>query len=262
MIAPMIAPMIARSAALLLALALPAAAQESVVGAVSQNEVAITADFDGSSIFVFGAVKRMSAADPALGPLDVVVVVSGPPQRLAVRRKERQLGIYVNAKTVEVDEAPAFYVIASSGPLEAVMSATERQRHRIGYDEAVRIIGETGRTLDPETYAQAAVRLREREGIYARRDSIVDLQEETLFSAEIALPAKIIEGDYRVRMFLLRDRRVVTVAERLLSVRKVGLGRLVFSTSRERPLTYGLLSILAALLAGFAASEAFRLLRR
>ena len=47
---------------LFLALALPAKAEEVVLGR-SQTEVAITANFEGSEIFIFGAVKREEAPD-------------------------------------------------------------------------------------------------------------------------------------------------------------------------------------------------------
>ena len=50
-----------RLVSLLICLALPVMAQEGVVLGLSQNRVAITANFDGSEILVFGAVKREEA---------------------------------------------------------------------------------------------------------------------------------------------------------------------------------------------------------
>ncbi|MEO0371845.1 MAG: TIGR02186 family protein, partial [Pseudomonadota bacterium] len=67
----------------LLLLALPARAEEVVLG-LSQDEVAITATFDGSQILVFGAVKREEPI-PAGPPLQVVVAASGPSEPLLVR---------------------------------------------------------------------------------------------------------------------------------------------------------------------------------
>ena len=53
-----------RMLALFLALALPAAAQETIVAGMSQNRVSITADFDGSEIIVYGAVRRGAPPPP------------------------------------------------------------------------------------------------------------------------------------------------------------------------------------------------------
>ena len=50
---------------------------ESVVSMLSQNRISITANFDGSEVFVFGAVKR-EAPPPDAGPMDVIITLAGP----------------------------------------------------------------------------------------------------------------------------------------------------------------------------------------
>ncbi|MEM8788957.1 MAG: TIGR02186 family protein [Pseudomonadota bacterium] len=251
-----------RTLLLLLALAAPAAATEEVIGALSQNRVSITANFDGSEIFVFGAVKRYAPVPSDVGPLHIVITIQGPTQRVTVRRKERIFGIWVNRDTVEVDEAPSFYAIATSGPLDEIMFETERLRHGIGFDKAVRVVGAPEDVLNPRSFTEAVVRIRRANGLYAQLDGAVDIREETLFSTSVALPANLVEGDYRTRMLLLRDRAVLHVAETEITVRKEGLERLIYVTAHERPLLYGLLSLAVALFAGWVASEVFRLLRR
>ena len=84
-----------RALALLMALALPAAAQEQIVAGMSQNRVSITADFDGSEILIYGAVKR-DTPPPTGAPLEVIVTVEGPSTPVSVRRKGRVAGIWVN----------------------------------------------------------------------------------------------------------------------------------------------------------------------
>lgn len=82
------------------------ASGEEIVLGMSQDEVAITATFDGSNILVFGAIKRESAIPE--GELGVIVTIAGPSEPVAVHRKERRFGIWVNTDTVEVDAAPSF----------------------------------------------------------------------------------------------------------------------------------------------------------
>ena len=250
-----------RLLALLLFLPLSATAEE-VVGGLSQNTISITANFNGSEIFVFGAVKREEPIPDDAGPLHVVITIQGPDQRVTVRRKERTFGIWVNRDAVEVDRAPSFYAIATTGPLPDIMSETERVRHDLGFDRAIRLVGAPSHIEDPRSFPQAVVRIRQNNGLYTQQEGIVDLEQETLFSTHVRLPANLVEGDYKTRMFLLRDRRVVNVTETSIAVRKAGLERLIYTTAHEQPLLYGILSIAVALLAGWAASEAFRLLRR
>lgn len=234
-------------------------ASRRIVAALSQNRVSITANFSGSQIFVFGAVKRAVVDDARL---DVVLAIAGPSAPVKVRRKERVAGIWVNRDEVLVDEAPSFYAVASTAPLEEVLSYTDDLRHRIGINHLVRLIGAPADVNAPEDFREAVIRIRRAEGLYVELPGAVRTVEETLFAADIKLPANLVEGDYRARVFLLRDREVADVFETDISVRKVGLERWIYALSRERPAAYGLLSIVVALLAGWGASEAFRLLRR
>ncbi|MHA3980004.1 TIGR02186 family protein [Halovulum sp. GXIMD14794] len=235
---------------------------EQVVGGLNQNRVSITAGFDGSEIFVFGAVVREAPVPEDSSPLHVVVTIEGPTLPVTVRRKERVLGIWVNTDSVEIDEAPSFYAIASTGPLDEIVSETEKLRHRIGFDYIVRTVGARAFVDDPQNFVDAVVRIRNDNGLYTSSDASVDLRQETLFSTEVELPANLVEGDYRARMFLMRNRQVLHVTEQAITVRKDGLERLIYTTAHERPLLYGIVSLAVALFAGWAASEAFRFLRR
>ncbi len=249
---------------ILLALSAQTAAaedREGVIATLSANRVSITADFSGSEIYVAGAVKRAAPA-PDDSDLDVIIVVTGPSERVTVRRKERVFGVWANTDSVEVDAAPSFYAIASTRPLDVALSDTDSLRHRIGLGYAVRVVGEAREGLSPEDFGRAVIRIRERSGIYYESPDGVDLIEDTLFTANFVLPANLVEGDYAARVFLLRDRKVIDSFETSIEVRKVGLERWIFNLSREWPFIYGLLSIAVALGAGWGASEVFRMLRR
>ncbi|MHA3916014.1 TIGR02186 family protein [Halovulum sp. GXIMD14793] len=247
----------------LLALTSPLLAQtERVVGALSQNSVQITANFNGTEIWVFGAVSRDAPVDPGKGPLEVIISVRGPDQELTVRRKERTLGIWANRDAVDIDFAPSFYAIASTGPLEDIASDYERFRYQIGLDHAVQAYPYPGQVEDIGEFKDAVVRIRRDNGLYDLKEGIVELDEETLFRTRIQLPANLVEGLYTARMYLLRDRKVVNIAVSSINVEKTGLERLIYRTAHEQPLLYGLLSLAVALFAGWLASTVFRLLRR
>jgi uncharacterized protein (TIGR02186 family) len=249
-----------RALALLCLLSGPALAQETIVSGLSQNRVSITADFDGSEILVYGAVRRDAPA-PDGGPLEVIVTVEGPSTALTVRRKGRVAGIWVNNAQVRVDSAPSFYAVATTGPLSHILSDTENLRHSITIERVIRAIGISGEAERSGEFILALLRVRSNEDRYRLLEGGVELTEETLFRADIVLPANLTEGEYKVRLFLLRDRKVVAHQERLIGVRKVGLERFVFNLAQERPLIYGLLSLLLAVVAGWSASAAFRLVR-
>jgi uncharacterized protein (TIGR02186 family) len=250
-----------RALVLGLLLATPGAAQETIVAGLSHTNVSITAGFTGEEILIYGAVRR-EAPPPPGPPMQVIVTVEGPSAPVIVRKKGRRAGIWVNTDSVSIDSAPSFYAVASTVPLADALSEIDNLRHRITIPRAIRAVGITGEAEDSPAFIAALLRLREAEGNYRLIESAVSFAEATLFRTDVALPANLIEGDYRVRLFLTRGGRVVDWQEQVIPVRKAGLERAIFTMSREKPLAYGILSVSLAILAGWAASMVVRLVRR
>lgn len=243
------------------ALALPVwAAQEEIVAGLSQNRVSITADFDGTEILVYGAVKRDAPAPD--GAMDVIVTVEGPSTPLTIRKKDRRAGIWINSEAVHIDAAPSFYAVASTAALDKILSDTEDLRYRITPARAIRAIGLTTEVGDPDSFVEALMRIRFAEDRFRMLPGTVQFVEDTLFRADVVLPANLTEGNYNIRIFLTRDGRVIDTQDRIVGVRKAGLERFLFSLAHQMPLVYGLLSLALAGLAGWGASAAFAVMRR
>ncbi|WP_425051366.1 TIGR02186 family protein [Psychromarinibacter sp. S121] len=247
---------------LILMLLAPAArADESVVAGMSQNRVSITANFDGSEILIFGAVKRFQPIPDEVAPLEVVITVAGPSVPVTVWRKERVAGIWVNTDAVEVDRAPSFYAVATSGPFYEVMSNVEDLRHKVSLTRAIRSVGAPATVADASQFTAALMRIRERSDLYQLHEGTVEVREETLFRTSVGLPANLHEGNYTTRIFLTRGGTVVDAFETVIYVQKVGLERWLYVLAQEQALIYGLLSIALAIAAGWLASAVFRYLR-
>ncbi len=250
--------------ALAFALALIAApamaADERIVAGLSQTSVSITADFTGSEILIYGAVKRDSPA-PLTPQLHVIVTVEGPSTGLTVRRKDRRYGIWVNNAEVQVDRAPTFYAVASSGTMEQALSDTEDLRHRITTARVVSAIGISAEADGSAVFVDSLLRLRTEQGHYSVSEYAVALTEDTLFRADVQLPAALTEGDYAVRIFLTRNGKVLDMLERSIFVRKAGLERMIYRLAYDQPLIYGLLSLVLAGVAGWGASALFNRFR-
>jgi len=105
------------------------------------------------------------------------------------------------------------------------------------------------------------VRIRTAAELYQMLEGAVTLRNETLFNTSFRLPANLTEGDYVARIFLTRNREVVASYQTDITVRKVGLERLIYTLAHERPLAYGLLSLAIAIIAGWGASAVFRYIR-
>jgi uncharacterized protein (TIGR02186 family) len=242
----------------LLSLSMPARAEEIVLG-LSQDEVAITATFEGSHILIFGAIKR-DGTETLEGDLGVIITVSGPKEPITVRRKERRYGIWVNADAVEVDAAPSYYAVSTSGPLDAVLKDIEDLRHSITIPRAIRSVG--AKVEDSEAFTEALIRIRSDARLYSTFIGTVDLEEDTLFRTAINLPSNITEGDYETRIFLTRGGVVVDEYDTIIPVEKVGIERWLYRLAQDNAVLYGILSLMIAVAAGWGASAAFAVLRR
>ena len=125
----------------------------------------------------------------------------------------------------------------------------------------IRSVGAPQDIADSPAFTEALIRVREANGLYSLHEGTVQLAENTLFRTDVDLPANLVEGDYRTRFFLLRDRQVVAMTETAIYVRKVGLERWLYDLAQRQPAVSGVLALAIAALAGWAASTAFRLLR-
>lgn len=245
---------------LCLLLAPPAMARERVVAGLSQDAVGITADFTGSEIIIYGAVRREEPI-PA-SQLDVIVTLESPARAVTVRRKDHVAGIWVNRAAVPIGAAPGFYAVASSRPLDDILPEQEDATYRITPARAIRSFAGPVKVDDPRPFTTALLRIRRNEGAYLVAENGVTIVDETLFRADVALPANLIEGLYKTRIFLLRNGEIVDAYQSAINVRKVGLERWLYQLSRTNPLIYGLMSLALAVLAGWGASAAFRYIRR
>ncbi|MGZ9811982.1 TIGR02186 family protein [Pseudoroseicyclus sp. H15] len=245
-------------AALMLAAASPALPQERLVLGLSQEEVAITANFDGDDLLIFGAIDR-NAPQPE-EPAQVVVTVSGPVRSATVRHKERRFGIWMNTGRVDVDAAPSYYAVATSAPIEEVLTYTEDMRYSVTLDHAIRSVGNV--VTNSGDYTEALKRIRGRQGFYRLMEGDVDLEQSTLFRVRLTLPANLTEGRYETRILLTRGGVVIDELTTQIPVFKVGLERWLYNLAHSFPFLYGLLALSLAAFAGWAASAAFTLLRR
>lgn len=245
----------------------PPAPPAEVSAALTDTRIRVTSNFQGAKIVLYGAVF-----DPTDTPHDVVVVVRGPEEPVRIVRKVRVAGLWLNTPPEVFRGAPGFYMAASNRPLAEVTGFANRRRLRLGVDnialeqEAERTetrYGVEGVVVTPLEedyfeYRRAVVRLKQREGLYAADSDAVRFVDQNLFRADIALPAASPTGRYEADIHLFRDGQPVSVRTRTLTVEKVGLERLLYLFANERPWTYGVVSVLFALAAGWTASAVFR----
>ena len=214
---------------------------------LSSATIEVTTGYTGARISVFGAVFDATGA-----PADVVVVVRGPEEPVAIARRERRAGLWLNGSPQTVSGAPGFHLTASSRSLSQIAAEDALRGAGAGLG------GVSFSAGGGEPYRQAFLRLKAREGLYVEDPAGVQFVDRGLFRARVALPVSAPVGSYKVDVILFRNGRPIARRSRDLTIEKVGVERMISGFARERPWAYGVASVLIALAAGWAASAAFR----
>jgi uncharacterized protein (TIGR02186 family) len=227
----------------------PPTRAESLVADLTSHLIAITTGFTGASVVLFGATD---------GPGDVVVAVRGPEREMTVRRKNRIAGIWVNTQEVAFANAPSFYAVAASRPIEEILSPSAAAFYRLGIAN-LKLEAETpAPSVVVDAFRAALERTQQQAGLFVNRMGKVDFLGERLFRTTIAFPANVPTGTYLVEVFLVRDKDVVSGQTTPLVVSKVGVDATVFEFAGRQPGFYGAIAVLTAVVAGWLASLPFR----
>lgn len=244
------------------ALASPAsAAGERLVVSLSDHRVMVTSSFVGEEIVLFGGVEQGGASRPPRSGYDIVVTVSGPRQNTVTFRKERMLGIWVNADSRVFEEAPSYLAVLSNRPLDAIASSETLRRLQLGLDniplpQTASVNIAAAGSNDP--FRLALIEIKSSRGLYREVSNGVTFLAPALFRATIPLPAEVQIGGYEVDVRLFADGAQIARAPAPFEVYKSGFEQVVTAAARDHGLLYGLATAMMALATGWFASVVFR----
>lgn len=238
------------------------APRETVQADVSSRSVAVTSSFTGTEIVVFGAVDHSRQATAESGLYDIVIVLEGTPTRLVARRKSNVAGIWINTHSITFESVPSYYAILSTRPLDEVTNALVLRENDIGF-EYVRMTPvqgwETGvTTAELQEFAEAVVRLKQKDGLYVREEYGVVFIGRSLFRASVNLPANAPVGPLDVRVYLFRDGQILSTYTARVRLERQGLELLLHNFAFGQPLLYGIFTVTIAVGAGLVASAVFK----
>jgi uncharacterized protein (TIGR02186 family) len=105
---------------------------------------------------------------------------------------------------------------------------------------------------------QALTRIKTREGLFQSDAGKVTFLGAQLFRVDFRFPANVPTGSYLVEILLIRDGQVASAQTTPLVVSKIGVGADIFEFAHRHSAAYGIIAIVMALLAGWAAHLVFR----
>jgi uncharacterized protein (TIGR02186 family) len=238
----------------------PAAAERLVVS-LSNHRVAVTSNFDGEDLVLFGTIEPDAARAPLRPPYDLVVTVTGPRQTLRTRRKERMLGIWVNIDSREFVRVPSYLAVLTNRPVAEIAAPDILRRLQVGIDNFLlpqRIGPDIADTVRDDPFRVAFVRLENQHSLYREASTAVTFLTPTVFRAAIPLPADVPTGNFTIEVKLFANGEMVARTGSALEVIKAGFEQYVADAAQDHGLLYGLATSLMALLIGWIGSVVFR----
>lgn len=234
---------------------------ELIEADVSARSIAITANFKGSEVVVFGAVDNSRQLSPEAGTYDVIVAVEGASAPAVVRRKSNVAGLWMNTASATFDRAPTYYAVASTRPLDEIADAEVLAKFGIG-------IGNIQLSASPGTvsstnaselrdFQTALGRLKVKEGLYTHDDYGVTFSGRSLFRSTLALPANVPVGQLVARVYLFREGVMLNRFTTRVGLERAGIERFIFESAQTSSWLYGIFVVFIAVICGLAASMLF-----
>ena len=233
--------------------------QEGLEIGTSTSEIAITSDFRGADLTVFGALTNADELFLAIGQYDVIVTLEGPRDYATVRKKDRVLGIWMNTESMTFEQVPESYSLASTREIDAIDEEPSLNSIGVGINHlALTPTGYLGNAVNLSEFREAYRRLKLANGLYQRDTSGVRFVSSSLFRASLRLPANIPDGVHTVHAYLFKGGELIYERELPLRVVKTGLEQAITDAAHNQPILYGMFCVLMAVVTGWGASLIFR----
>ena len=216
---------------------------------LSEKEIHIQNDFKGKEIIIFGIFQAEE---------DTILAISGPETNTSVLKKERIGGFWFNTKRVIYKNIPSLFFIASSSPVQNILSKESIIKEKLSFEDLF-TNSLTSRNFlgkDLNEWDKNLIKIKSEEGLY--REYKFSNIDDKLFQSRVFFPSNSIPGKYNISVYQIKNRIIVSKKNRVINIKKSGIGEKIYKFAHQESAAYGLLSILFAVLSGLLAATIFR----
>jgi len=234
---------------------LSASTAQALTCAVTPDNVPITFTYHGAQLTVTG---QSASTD------DLIVTISTEPEDVVLKYKAKVGGlVWMKKGDLEFKGVPTLYLLHSSAELTRIVSEEQRDQFQFGYDalrKKVVIEDSKGNKADGKWFDEYLK--------FKKKDMAYDIQEGTVirqhgeqgdtYTLSIAWPYQAPPGTYHVKVYAVRDGKVVDQAADEFLVERVGITKILSKMAFEQPALYGIMAVVIALVAGLGVGVIFK----
>ncbi|MBI4690883.1 MAG: TIGR02186 family protein [Nitrospirae bacterium] len=223
---------------------------------IKANHDHITIDFfyHGSTVSVSGI------SDPGT---DLIVKIASPEGHQALRKKGKAGGVlWMNVGELKFEDMSNFYSLHSTGKPDEILNREEIDKYVIGYPAINRHakISPVANEEEKNKWFDEFIKFKESSKLYSVSSgkisrTVKDGKQE--YSIKLDWPYQAPPGDYIVTVYAVKDKKIVEKAETKVFVEQVGFVKTLFDMAKNKGALYGIISIVAAIGAGFGVGLIF-----
>ena len=238
-----------------------ARADASLEMGLSVDEVPIGSDFSGRDIVIFGALVDTDYAEIFSRKFDVIIEVIGKQEEIAVRKKERVAGIWVNAESRTFSGVPSFYSVVANKELTDIADLSLLSSLGIGIQHLKAKADRNDNVFELLNEGEFNTALRRKmmeEGLFSEDLEALEDLSPFLFRAVLFLPPSIPTGVHTVKAHLFQDGKPIDLVEKHFRVEKIGFERWIHHFAKDYGLLHGFFAVFLAIFTGWFADLVFR----
>jgi uncharacterized protein (TIGR02186 family) len=234
---------------------MPAAAEQALTCAVTPDYIPITFTYHGTQL----AINGKSASND-----DLIVTISTEPHDVVLKYKAKVGGlVWMKKGDLNFKGVPSIYLLHSTAELNRILTEEQRGQYQLGYDalrQQVVMTDNQGQAADGQWFDEY-LKFKEKEMVYHIEEGTIVRhhgEQGNTYSVDIAWPSQAAPGTYHVRVFAVRDGRVVAEATDQFEVKRVGITAALSKMAFEHAALYGIMAVVIALFAGLAVGAIFK----
>ncbi len=236
----------------------------AVVTGTASAKLTVTANHDHITIDFFyhgSSVSVRGVSDPGT---DLVIKITSPDGHQTLRQKGKVAGLlWMNVGKLAFEHVPSLYFLQSTKNLTDILSKEELNKYVLGYQalETHSEVSPVSGDAEKSKWFNEFVKMKEASKVYSTSSgkiSTTTKDGEQEYYVLMDWPYQASPGQYTVTVYAIKDNKVVDQAESKVSVEQVGVVKSFARMAKESASTYGIISILAALGAGFGVGLVFR----
>jgi uncharacterized protein (TIGR02186 family) len=227
-------------------------------------ELTIKANHDDIKIDFFYNGSTVSVAGDADSGTNLIIKIASPDGHEVLKQKGKVASLlWMNTGTLNFERTPNLYSIYSTKKIEEILSAEEADKYVIGYPALSRQmeIAPVSNEDERSKWFNEFVKYKESSNLYTTSSgniSITPKDSKQAYYIMTAWPYQAPPGDYLVTVYAVKDKKVIERAEAKVMVEQVGAVKMLAGMAKNNGALYGILSIMAALTAGFGVGMIFR----